>query len=112
MTLSNKTYDILKWAISIVLPAFATLYLTLGQAIGLPNADAVVATVVALETFLGAILLRTSAKYKGSEQALNDAVDGNMVIQTDPGGTIYSLEPFDDNLEKLADKDVVSFRVR
>ena len=68
MKMSNKTYDLLKYVSLYVLPALATLILTLGGIWGIPHAEAIAATVTALDTFLGA-LIGISAKqyYKESE---------------------------------------------
>lgn len=63
MELSNKTYDVLKNIALYVLPALATLILSLGNIWGIPHAEAIAATVTALDTFLGAILKVSSTKY-------------------------------------------------
>ena len=67
--MSNKTYDILKDIAFYVLPALATLVLTLGKIWGLPYAEAIAATITAVDTFLGAILKISSIKYKENEDA-------------------------------------------
>jgi hypothetical protein len=67
MLISNKTYDILKWIAQILLPAFGTLY----AALALPYGDQVVGTILAVDTFLGALLGISSKKYNaatGSEE--------------------------------------------
>lgn len=64
MTISNKTYDILKWIAQILLPALGTLYFALATIWGLPAADKVVGTVTALDTFLGILLGLSTAQYK------------------------------------------------
>ena len=63
MELSNKTYDVLKNIALYVLPALATLILSLGNIWGIPHAEAIAATITALDTFLGAILKVSSTKY-------------------------------------------------
>ena len=67
--MSNKTYDILKDIAFYVLPALATLVLTLGKIWGLPYAEAIAATITAVDTFLGAVLKISSIKYKENEDA-------------------------------------------
>lgn len=67
MTLSNKTYDILKWIAMIALPALGTLYFALAGIWGLPYGEQVVGTVTAVDTFLGALLGISSANYKGEK---------------------------------------------
>ena len=56
--LPEKVYEALRWIVSIVLPATATLIAGLNQAWGwnLPI-DAILATFMAVETFLGVVFL-------------------------------------------------------
>lgn len=61
--MSNKTYDILKYICQIVLPAIGTLYFALAQIWGFPYAEQIVGTITAIDTFLGAILMISSASY-------------------------------------------------
>ena len=65
MKLTNKTYDILKWIVVTVLPAAATLYAALGGIWGLPLVTEITGTITAVDTFLGAVLMISSASYKG-----------------------------------------------
>lgn len=67
--MNNKTYDILKDIALYVLPALATLVLTLGNIWGLPYAEAIAATITAVDTFLGTVLKISSIKYKENEDA-------------------------------------------
>lgn len=66
--MSNGTYDLLKKIALIVLPAAATLWLTLGKIWDFPYTGEIGATITAIDVFLGAVLGVSSAKYK----ALND----------------------------------------
>lgn len=61
--MSNKVYDILKWAAQILLPALGTLYFALAGIWGFPYAEAVVGTITAIDTFLGVILGISSINY-------------------------------------------------
>ena len=63
MKLSNKAYDVLKWIAMILLPAIGTLYFALAGIWGLPYAEQIVGTITAIDTFLGAVLQLSSAKY-------------------------------------------------
>jgi hypothetical protein len=63
MKMSNKTYDTLKYIALYVLPALATLILTLGGIWGIPYSEAIAATITAIDTFLGAILGISSKRY-------------------------------------------------
>ncbi len=67
--MTNKTYDILKWIAQLFLPALATLYIALAQVWDLPYPEAFPTTIIALDTFLGAILGISTSKYnKDSEE--------------------------------------------
>lgn len=64
MTLSNKTYDTLKWIAQILLPALGALYFALSDLWNLPKVTEVVGTIAAVDTFLGVLLGITAAGYK------------------------------------------------
>lgn len=64
MTMNDKTYDVLKWIAMIVLPAVATLYFTLASIWGFQYGEQIVGTITAVDTFLGALLGISNAKYK------------------------------------------------
>ena len=59
MSMSNKTYDILKWIAMYLLPAAGTLYFALAGIYG----EQVVGTITAVDTFLGVILGISTSQY-------------------------------------------------
>lgn len=61
--MSNKTYDILKLIAQIILPALATFYITIAEIWKLPFEVEISGTIMAVDTFLGAILKYLSNKY-------------------------------------------------
>lgn len=61
--MSNKIYDILKWVVTVVLPAIGTLYANLGDIWGLPYVQEVPATILAIVTFGGVVLGVSSVSY-------------------------------------------------
>lgn len=63
MTMSNKTYDILKYIALVVLPALATFVIAITGIWGLPYGEAIAATITAIDAFLGALLKISSNKY-------------------------------------------------
>lgn len=63
MKISNKTYDFLKWVAIIVLPALATLITVVFMVWNIPYGDQIAQTITALATFLGAILMVSTATY-------------------------------------------------
>lgn len=102
MTLSNKTYDVLKWIAQYFLPALAALWLGLAKVWGFPYGTEIGATLSLIDVFLGAVLGISSKNYQG---------DGNLVINTeDPEKDVYSLE-LNGDITELADKKSVTFKV-
>jgi hypothetical protein len=71
LTMSNGTYDVLKWITTILLPSVAILYVSLADTWGLPNSGEVAATITAIIVFLGAILQISSLEYKTSVHILS-----------------------------------------
>ena len=61
--MSNKTYDTLAYLGRIVLPALATLWLTLSKIWNLPYGNEIGATVSAIALFLNAVLKINSMSY-------------------------------------------------
>lgn len=107
MKITGKAYDILKFIAQVGLPAFGTLYFTLAGLWGLPGAEQVVGTVVAVDTFLGVLLQISSAGFnagtaKGTLQVFDNA---------DKSGKTYSLELDGDPEYELEGKDQVLFKV-
>ena len=74
MKFNDKVYNVLKWVVMIVLPAIATLYITLANIWGLPLGDEVGATISAITTFLGACLMISTNQYN-KEQAEKEKAD-------------------------------------
>jgi len=66
MKMSNKVYDVLKWAAQYLLPAAGTLYFALANVWGLPFGEQVVGTITAVDTFLGVVLGISSNQYNKS----------------------------------------------
>lgn len=73
----SKLYDVLKYVALIVLPALATLVATLGEAWGLgpDQTAAVVKTITAVATFLGAVLVLTTTAYNKSDARFDGTID-------------------------------------
>ena len=70
--MSNKTYDILKNVALIVLPALATLWLTISKIWGLPYGEEIAATITAIDVFLGA-LLKVSSRFYEERKRLEES---------------------------------------
>lgn len=70
--MSDKVYDVLKWIALILIPAIGTLYFALAGIWGFPYAEAIVGTLTAVDTFLGAILGISTSMYKKNRNESND----------------------------------------
>lgn len=75
---SNKAYDTLKWVALTGLPAAALLYFTLSEVWGFPAAAQVMASVTAVDVFLGTVLGISNYRYNHSDARF----DGSMVVDT------------------------------
>jgi len=62
--ISNKTYDIGKYVVTIVLPAVATLYIGLGNLWNLPRTTEIVGSITLVNAFLGSLLMVSSKTYQ------------------------------------------------
>lgn len=69
MSIKNEVYDVLKWVAMLLLPALATLVATVGAIWGLPYADQISQTIVAVNAALAMILGISTINYKaGGDQ--------------------------------------------
>lgn len=66
MILKNKVYDVLKWIAQILLPALGTLYFAIARIWNLPYSEEIVATITAVDLFLGALLGISTIQYNKS----------------------------------------------
>ena len=71
LIMSNRTYDILKWVTTIVLPALGTLYFALSGIWGFPYGEQIVGTITAIVTFFGVILGISSRDYYATKEQDN-----------------------------------------
>ena len=61
--MSNKRYDILKYIAQIVLPALGVLWFSISRIWGIGYGEEILATITALDCFLGAILGISTVRY-------------------------------------------------
>lgn len=60
---NNKVYDILKWLVMIVLPAFVTFWSLMAETWNIPYGPQIATTINGVTAFAGACLMISSAKY-------------------------------------------------
>lgn len=79
-TIPPKLYDFLKYVALVILPAAAALTLGLGVLLNWTPATVVAGVLTLVDTFLGAILGKSSSNFKQQESI----VFGDLVIKQDP----------------------------
>lgn len=105
--ITGKPYAYLKFITLILLPAAGTLYFTLAGIWGLPAAEQVVGTIVAIDTFLGIVLQISSSKYNASDEKY----DGVAKVTDTPDKKTFNLVLNDDPIDFDQKKELL-FRVQ
>lgn len=108
--MSEKTFDLLNAVVRVVLPAFATMVLGIGQVLEWDGTDKLVAIIVIVTTFLGVLVQVLSMRWKAND----DNLDGFLEItgldedtgRPNLGMTLNKLP------EELNQKKVVRLRPR
>jgi hypothetical protein len=103
--ISNKMYDRLRWLVQIVLPAFGTFYFVFAGIWGLPGAEAVAATVVALCTLLGTVLQISARGYEPDDDTIGDILVVNGGIEKS------AILAFNESPDALVVGDTVRLKV-
>lgn len=103
--ITGKLYNVLKFLALVVLPALGTLYATLAALWGLPAAEAVVGSIVAVDTFLGVVLQISSNNYNSS------TAQGTLNILESDEGKLFDLNLDGDPEYELEGKERVVFKV-
>lgn len=108
MTLKSPLYDKLKFIAQIALPALATLVAAVAGIWGWSAAEEVVATIVAVDLFLGALLQISSSNFKASDFT---AFDGHVEVHEQGDKKVFSLVIPGDPATILDNKDQLVLRV-
>jgi hypothetical protein len=103
--ITGPLYDKLKFVAQIALPALGTLYFTLAGIWGLPSAEQVVGSIVAIDAFLG-VLLGLSQRSYGRKVG-----KGTLHVEHDHAGNQGMRLELDQTPEELAAKEEVRFQV-
>lgn len=91
--LSNVWYKRFKFVALVVLPALGALYFSIAQIWGLPAAEQVVGTIVALDTFLGLLVKAAESSYDKVQENAPTLYDGNIIkTQSGDGRLVYAIE--------------------
>lgn len=107
LVLSSAWYARLKWLVLIFIPAFSSLYFSLGAVIpGLPASGQVVGVLALLATFLGLLLGLSSTNFakQGADGSINAQIQGDQVVLSN--FALPNIAP-----EELAAKKSVTIQV-
>lgn len=112
MTLSNSTYDKLKFVALVVLPALAAFVVAFNSLWNIPNQDAIAGTIMAVDTFLGALLGVSSKQFQEEIQdpKHNDGFLEVTGVNPDTGHPDLAMTITRDPNE-LVQKDIVKFKI-
>jgi hypothetical protein len=95
MKLTGRAYDILNVIVQIILPSIGTLYFALSGIWGFPDAQKVVGSIVAIDTFLGLVQAWFKSNWKPETH-------GTVLINNSgPPGTVGLKFQLDAPLEDI-----------
>lgn len=108
MVFHGRVYDVLKFIAMILLPALGTLYFALASIWGLPAAEQVNGSVLAVDAFLGVLLGLSSVSYNKSDARY----DGNITVHEnqETGTKTFSLN-LNGDPQELQKQSQVLFKV-
>lgn len=107
LQMGNKTYDRLKPIVEMILPGIATLWLAIASIWGLPFAEPIAATIVAINAFLGICLAISNKQYKQN----TPDISGDLLVDAREDGADLMTVALEKPLENLSDGDEVRFKV-
>jgi hypothetical protein len=108
--MSDGWYNFLKRLVQVVIPAFGTFYVTLGQTWDFPRPDDVATTCLALSAFLGLCLGISNAQYNASGKG----IDGSLTMTpptADSPGQVTAINTKGLTEEALAGKKSITLKV-
>lgn len=105
--LNGKVYDYTKFLAQVFLPALGTLYFALAGIWGLPSAQEVMGTILAVDAFLGVLLGLSQLQYSKSDAKYDGVME---IIPREDGSKTFSLG-LNDDPHALIGKESVTFKV-
>jgi hypothetical protein len=102
--IKGRVYDIMKFTAQVFLPALGTLYFAIAGIWGLPNAQEVMGTILAVDAFLGVLLGLSQLQYN------NVKYDGVMTVVETEDAKSFTLA-FDGDPHDIDKKKEVIFKV-
>ena len=106
MILNNKTYNVLKHVAAIGLPAVSALYYAIAQIWNISHPGQIMATISAVNVFLGAILGISTAQYNSGAK-----YDGVLEVMDTATKKTFNLDLGETDLNTLDQKSDVTLKV-
>ncbi len=103
----DKTYDVVKKFVLVLIPSSSFLYFGFSQLFDLPSVVLVLGTLAFISTILGLLLDFSSTMYKKSDSAY----DGQLLVTTPLDGQKHLSLQLDAYLEELEQKESITFKV-
>ena len=91
MKLGNKTYDILKWIASYLLPGLTTFWLAVGKIWSIPFTAEIGATMGAIDVFMQTVLGISKKNYNGEGEITVDETGAVTNFKIQNGSSIHEL---------------------
>ena len=73
--LGNRTYEMLRAFVQVILPGAGTLYGTLGNIWGWPRTEEVVSSIAALTLFMGLLVVAARRNYSNTDARYDGVID-------------------------------------
>lgn len=105
--LNQKQYDVAKWIVLVVFPAFSAFYTGLAALFNIPGGLQVAGTIALVSVFIGSVLQFSSHRFKNLPVAYNGELKVNY---TDPNQETLKLE-LDEHWDDLA-KNTDEIRIK
>ena len=105
MKVNNKVYDVMKWIVTIIIPAIITLYSSLASIWGIPYSEQIIATLAAIDIFLGVIMKISSKEYSKN-------LDGILYIDKDGDDETNRYLFSIDDLDVVDQKDQITIKIK
>lgn len=106
MRLGNKTYNTVKWFITIFLPGAGAFYFALAAIWHLPEPNGVNGTINAVIAFGGVLIGLSTRQYNKTE----GAPDGDLIVNEVDGETYLGLG-VNTSIDAMTSKDTVKLNV-
>jgi hypothetical protein len=109
-TINAKIYDFLKYVALVILPAVAALIIGLGITLNWSSAPAVAGVLTLIDTFLGAILGKSSKNFQASYPQAK--LMGDFIVKVDQDGNANGMKIEADKEFIPNEGDVIGFKVK